>query len=152
METSKRGTELIKSFEQLRLKAYKPVKTEKYWTIGYGHYGSDVKSGQVITKEKADELFQQDLRTKAEGCVNRLVALLKSKGKALTQNKYDALVSFVFNVGVSNFDASTLRKKIINNADDVSIRNEFNRWVYCNGVRLDGLVRRRKAEAELYFN
>lgn len=151
METSKRGIELIKSFEGLRLKAYKPVKTEKYFTIGYGHYGRDVLQNMTITEERAEELLRQDLK-KFEFAVNKAVAVVEVKLQKMKQCQFDALVSFCYNVGVSNFESSTLRRKVINNPDDESIRNEFSCWVYCNGVRLDGLVRRRKAEAELYFN
>ena len=62
MITSNKGIELIKSFEGIRLVAYKAVPTEKYWTIGYGHYGADVTSGMAITVEQATELLRNDLK------------------------------------------------------------------------------------------
>lgn len=151
METSKRGIELIKSFEGLRLKAYKPVKTEKYWTIGYGHYGRDVVQNMTITEERAEELLRQDLM-KFEHAVNRVVGVIELKMATLKQCQFDALVSFCYNVGVANFESSTLRRKVIWNNEDKSIRDEFMRWCYSGKVRLKGLEKRRKAEADMYFS
>ena len=71
MTTSDYGREKIESFEGCVLKAYKARPAEKYWTIGYGHYGPDVKEGDVITKERADELFKQDLKAR-ENAINGL--------------------------------------------------------------------------------
>lgn len=151
METSKKGIELIKSFEGLRLKAYKPVKTEKYFTIGYGHYGRDVLQNMTITEERAEELLRQDLK-KFEFAVNKAVAVVEVKLQKMKQCQYDALVSFCYNVGVANFESSTLRRKVIWNTEDKSIRDEFMRWVYAGKARLKGLERRRKAEADMYFS
>lgn len=151
METSKKGIELIKSFEGLRLKAYKPVKTEKYFTIGYGHYGRDVLQNMTITEERAEELLRQDLK-KFEFAVNKAVAVVEVKLQKMKQCQFDALVSFCYNVGVANFESSTLRRKVIWNTEDKSIRDEFMRWVYAGKARLKGLERRRKAEADMYFS
>lgn len=144
MKTSNKGVELIKQFEGLRLKAYKDQKG--VWTIGYGHTGG-VKSGDVITEQEAEKLLENDLKT-AENAVNE-------QNLSLSQNQFDALVSFVFNVGTGNFRSSTLLKKAKANPDDPTIRNEFLKWnkARINGTLkpLTGLTRRRAAEADLYF-
>lgn len=87
--TSKEGMELIKSFEGCRLKAYQDVAG--IWTIGYGHTGN-VRPGMSITQEQAETFLRADLK-KFEQCINRCVAV------PLTQNMFDALVSFTYNVG-----------------------------------------------------
>lgn len=144
MKTSRRGIELIKRFEGLRLLAYPDAGG--IWTIGYGHTGG-TKSGDVITETEADRLLSIDLE-EAETEINRL-------NLPLTQNQFDALVSFVFNVGIGNFRKSTLLKKVSANANDPSIRTEFGKWnkVRVNGILkpLRGLTERRAAEADLYF-
>lgn len=141
METSKKGYEFIKSHEGLRLKDY--LCPGGVWTIGYGHT-SGVKEGDVITKEQAKELLKKDIK--------EIEDKLNSLNLNLTQNQFDALVSFIFNVGWSNFKSSTLLKKIKINPDDPSIRGEFGRWVFANGKKLNGLIKRRKDEASLYFD
>lgn len=144
MKTSNKGIELIKQFEGLRLKAYRDSGGK--WTIGYGHTGG-VKSGDVITAQQANDFLIRDIKM-AENAINGL-------NLNLTQNQFDALVSFVFNVGTGNFGTSTLRKKLINNPDDPSIRDEFKKWIY---VRINGIqkpsswqIKRRNTEANLYF-
>jgi lysozyme len=144
MKTSNKGIELIKRFEGLRLKAYQDSRGT--WTIGYGHTGG-VKSGDVITEQEEEKLLENDLKT-AENAVNE-------QNLSLSQNQFDALVSFVYNVGTRNFRTSTLLKKAKLNANDPTIRYEFSRWnkVRRNGVYIPiaGLTRRRAAEADLYF-
>lgn len=98
LKTSQTGIELIKSFEGLRLTAYKAVPTEKYYTIGYGHYGPDVAADAVITTGEAETYLIGDLAT-AELCVNMC-------GLELNQNEFDALVSFTFNCGGANLKSS----------------------------------------------
>ena len=145
MNISINGLNLIKKYEGLRLTAYKPVSSEKYYTIGYGHYGADVTADMCITESKATEYLKEDVRT-AEKAVTSLL-----KYYDFTQNQFDALVSFVYNLGETNFRKSTLLKKINSNPNDESISLEFAKWVKAGGRVLTGLVRRRKAEAELYF-
>ena len=140
MKTSDKGIGLIKRFEGLRLKAYLCPAGKP--TIGYGHT-KDVKLGDVITEEEAEQLLREDLIV-VENEINR-------HNLNLNQNQFDALVSFVYNVGIGNFRTSTLLKKIKANPNDKTIANEFKRWVYSNGKRLPGLVKRREEEAELYF-
>jgi GH24 family phage-related lysozyme (muramidase) len=92
MEIDKKGLELIKSFEGCRLTAYKCVSSEKYYTIGYGHYGADVSKGMTITQEKADKLLKSDI-AKFENAVNNSVKV------EITQSMFNALVSFCYNIG-----------------------------------------------------
>ena len=141
MKTSPKGIALIKQFEGLRLKAYRCPGG--VWTIGYGHTAG-VKRGMVITESQAEEFLRSDLAV-LENAVN-------DQKLDLTQNMFDALVSFTFNVGVGNFRCSTLLAKIKADPWDNSIMDEFLRWVYSKGRVLTGLQRRRLAEMKLYFS
>ena len=141
MKASSKALELIKQFEGLRLKAY--LCPGGVWTIGYGHTAG-VKSGMVITEAQAEEFLRSDIAV-FEKAVN-------DQKLALTQNMFDALVSFTFNVGVGNFKRSTLLRKIKVNPWDNSIMDEFLRWVYSKGRVLPGLQRRRLDEMKLYFS
>ena len=141
MRTSRKGIEFIKAHEGLRLDAY--LCPAGVPTIGYGHTHG-VKMGDRITEEQAEKFLIDDLAV-AETEVNRY-------GLHLTQNQFDALVSFVFNVGVGNFRSSTLLKRLKANPNDPDIANQFKKWVYGNGKVLPGLVRRREDEAKLYFS
>ena len=131
---------LIRRFEGSRLKPY--LCPAGVPTIGYGHT-QNVKPTDVITLHEAERFLRQDVEF-AEKEVNR-------HNLDINQNQFDALVSFVFNVGVGNFARSTLLRKIKSNPNDPTIRKEFERWMYAGGKVLNGLVRRRKEEAELYF-
>ena len=136
---SKDGLELIKSFEGCRLEAYQdPVGI---WTIGYGHT-KGVYSGMSITAEQADAYLRSDVTT-AEQAVNTHVTT------TLTQNMFDALVSFTFNVGTAAFKKSTLLRKL-NLGDIIGAAGEFDRWVYAGGRKLPGLARRRTAEKNFF--
>ena len=141
MKTSPKGIALIKEFEGLRLKAYKCPGG--VWTIGYGHTAG-VKSGMVITEAQAEEYLKADLIV--------FERYLNGLGLALNQNQFDALVSFIYNVGTGNFSSSTLLRKVRANPQDNSIVEEFLRWVYSKGRVLPGLQRRRLAEMKLYFS
>jgi lysozyme len=143
MRASARGVNLIARFEGCVLHAYKPVKAERYWTIGYGHYGPDVRAGQRITALRALQLLRLDLRN-AEAAVTRLVKV------GIGQERFDALVSFVFNVGAGNFASSTLLRKL-NHGDYAGAGREFDRWTRgADGKSLPGLVARRNAEQALF--
>lgn len=146
MKTSINGIDFIKSFESLRLNAYKAVPTEKYYTIGYGHYGPDVEPDSTVTEAEAEQLLAEDLAD-TEVCVSRSTA-----GWNLKQNQFDALVSLAFNVGVNAFQNSTLLKLVKQGASEYAIRNEFGRWCHSGGRVLKGLQRRRQAEADMYFS
>jgi lysozyme len=140
METSQRGIDLIKSFEGLRLKAYRDAVG--ILTIGYGHTGRDVTEGLVITEAQAEELLRNDLMRFED-------AVRKHAGPA-TQNRFDAMVSLAFNVGVTAFANSTLARKH-RAGDPVGAANEFQRWNRAGGRPLPGLTRRRQAERRLYL-
>ena len=101
------------------------------------------KSTDVITLDEAEYFLRQDVAF-AEKEVSR-------HNLNINQNQFDALVSFVFNLGVGNFARSTLLRKIKSNPNDPTIRKEFERWIYAGGKVLNGLVRRRREEADLYF-
>ena len=142
MKTSERGIELIKKFENFRSESYKcPAGV---WTIGYGHTGK-VKQGDKVTEDQATRLLEQDVEI-AEKIVATLVK------KPLRQQQFDALVSFVYNLGSGNFAGSTLLKKVNHNPNDLTIKNEFQRWIYSKGKPLPGLVARRQDESNLYFS
>ena len=141
MKTSPKGIALIKEFEGLRLKAYKCPGG--VWTIGYGHTAG-VKPGIVITKAQGEEYLKADLIA--------FERYLNGLGLALNQNQFDALVSFIYNVGTGNFYSSTLLRKVRANPQDNSIMDEFLRWVYSKGRVLPGLQRRRLCEMKLYFS
>lgn len=141
MKIGEKGKKLIKSFESCKLKAYRcPAGV---WTIGYGHT-KGVKEGMVISQEDAERFFNEDIR-EFEGQLNTLQL-------EINQNQYDALMSFIYNVGVARLAKSTLLKKVKANSEDKTIRNEFNKWVYTGAQKLPGLQRRRAAEADLYFS
>ena len=141
MNTSPKGIALIKEFEGLRLKAYQCPGG--VWTIGYGHTAG-VKPGMVITEAQAEEYLKANLIA--------FERYLNGLGLALNQNQFDALVSFIYNVGTGNFSNSTLLRKVRANPQDNSIMDEFLRWVYSKGRVLPGLQRRRLAEMKLYFS
>ena len=141
MKTSHKGIDLIKEFEGLRLKAYKCPGG--VWTIGYGHTAG-VKPGMVISEAQAEEYLMADLIA-SEKYLNDLRL-------AINQNQFDALISFIYNVGTGNFSSSTLLRKVKANPLDNSIMDEFLRWVYSKGRVLPGLQRRRLAEMKLYFS
>lgn len=133
----------IKAFEGCSLTAY--MCPAGVLTIGYGHTGSDVTSGQNITQSEADALFETDLDRFCRG-INSAIGTSN-----LRQCQYDAVVSLAYNIGVGNFMKSTLLKKIKSNPDNPSIRDEFRKWRYAGGKELPGLVRRREWEARRYF-
>lgn len=140
LRTGARGLDLIKSFEGLRLSAYRD--SVGIWTIGYGHT-KGVKPGDTITVEQANDFLREDLRD-AERAVNDLTFL------NLTQNQFDALVSFTFNLGRGNLQASTLLRRV-NEGDFEGAAEEFLRWTKAGGKVLPGLVRRREAERALFL-
>ena len=141
MNTSPKGIALIKEFEGLRLKAYQCPGG--VWTIGYGHTAG-VKPGMLISKAQAEEYLKADLIA--------FERYLNGLGLALNQNQFDALVSFIYNVGTGNFSSSTLLRQVRANPQDNSILDELLRWVYSKGRVLPGLQRRRLAEMKLYFS
>lgn len=147
---------LIKQYEGLELQAYPdpatkndPIKKGEPWTIGYGTTiypnGVKVKKGDTINSSQAEQYLINDIISRE----NRLLAgIVKVK---LNENQMGALVSFVYNLGEGNLKSSTLLKKVNSNPNDLSIAQEFSKWTKANGKILQGLVKRRAAESELYF-
>jgi len=140
--------DLIKSFEGLFLKPYfcpANVCTIGYGTIKYPN-GTRVRITDVaITEAKAMEylMFEIDQKSKAIDPMLR---------EDLTGSQFGALISFAYNLGEGALRQSTLLKKVNANPLDAQIRNEFQKWIYADGKKLNGLLRRRNAEADLYFS
>ncbi len=139
MKIGKKGLDLIKSFEGFEPKAY--ICPAGVLTIGYGTT-SNVKKNQIVTESQATDLLMKDC-TKFEKVVNASVKV------PLTQNQFDALVSFVYNVGPGNFQASTLLK-VLNAGGYDQVAAQMLRWNKGGGKVLAGLTRRRKAEGVLF--
>ena len=141
MRTSEAGIDLIKSFEGCRTVAYQDVVG--VWTIGYGHT-IDVKEGMRITQHQCDVMLEVDIET-YENYVNEQVDV------SLTQNQFDALVSWVYNLGPTNLRNSTMLK-VLNAGKYEEVPYQMKRWNRAGGKVLKGLVVRREAEAELFSN
>lgn len=139
MKTSKKGLDLIKHFEGFRSQAY--VCPAGVLTIGYGTT-SGVKRGQVVTEAQATQMLINDV-SKFEKTVNTLVTV------PLTQDQFDGLVAFVYNVGPGNFKTSTLLRHLnLKMYSDVPA--QMLRWNKAKGQVLNGLTRRRAAEGTLF--
>lgn len=139
MKISENGLNLIISFEGFCPKATKAVKTERYYTIGYGHYGKDVEENQTITKKEALLLLKNDVKRfeskvmKYDDCYN------------FTQNEFDSLVSFAYNVGnIDKLTAKGTRTK-------KEIADAMLLYIKSGGNVLDGLRKRRIKERELFL-
>jgi lysozyme len=140
MKMSNRGYEFTQDMEGTRFYGYlDPVGIP---TAGVGHTGADVVVGKQYSQEQVSKWLKEDMAW-AEENVNKLVKV------ELTQNQFDALCDFVYNVGAGAFATSTLLKKL-NAGDYAGAANEFSRWVYAKGKVLPGLVKRRKAQMELF--
>jgi len=141
MTTSERGRQLIKQYEGLRLKAYRcPAGVP---TIGWGHT-EGVKMGQTITEQQAEQLLTEDLAP-----VERL---LNTMGINFRQEQFDALASWIFNLGRGTFVSSTLCKRIQAGADDEQITDQIVRWTNASGKPLVGLMKRRVSEANMFLD
>ena len=133
------GLALIKRFEGLRLNSYQD--SVGVWTIGYGHTQNVVK-GMTISEAEAENFLRSDSAS-AVNAVRKLVTV------PLDQNQFDALVSFVFNLGAGALAGSTLLRKLnAGSYDDAA--GEFGKWVHAGGKVLPGLVKRREAERQLF--
>jgi len=139
MKTGTKGIELIKHFEGCELEAYKCAAG--VWTIGYGHI-KGVTPESVITQEQAEQMLVEELN-EYEGYINDMVTT------PLSQNQFDALVSWVYNLGGGNLKASTLLK-VVNQGDFDGVPAQIMRWNKAGGKVLEGLTRRRQAEADLF--
>jgi lysozyme len=137
---------MMHHFEGCRLQAYQC--SAKVWTIGWGNtYYQDkrpVKQGDVITQAQANELFEMVMNEFA-------IEVRRALTKELNENQFSALVCFAYNVGIGNLKKSTLLRKANINPNDETIAGEFAKWNKAGGKVLNGLTRRRLAEADLYF-
>lgn len=140
MKISAEGLSLIKKFEGCELEAYQC--SAGVWTIGYGHT-KDIEEGMTITKEQAEEMLVDELH-EYESYVNEYVTV------ELEQNQFDALVSWVYNLGPANLKASTMLK-VLNSGDYEGVPAQIQRWNKAGGKVLEGLIRRRKAESLLFM-
>lgn len=140
MKISDEGLSLIKHFEGCELKAYRCAAN--VLTIGYGST-KGVTEDMEITQEGAEELLQEEMH-EYEGYINDMVKV------PLEQHQFDAMVSWVFNLGSGNLSSSTLLKKL-NNSEYDEVPEQIKRWNKAGGKVLEGLVRRREAEALLFL-
>jgi|TARA_R110000803_G_C11966219_1_gene319265 lysozyme len=139
MKISLEGVELIKKFEGCELTAYRC--SANVLTIAYGRI-KEVKEGDTCTQEQAEEWLTEEL-LEYESYVNDMVEV------SLLQNQFDALVSWVYNLGPSNLKSSTLLK-VLNSGEYKSVPEQIKRWNKAGGKVLEGLTRRRQAEALLF--
>ena len=146
MKPSEEIKQFIKQYEQCRLKAYLPTKADRP-TIGYGMTfvnGKPVEMGDIITPQEAEELFEEEVDHFAQQ-VDDLVKV------EITQEQFDALVAFSYNVGIANLKSSTLLK-LVNAGDTDNAALQFGRWNKQQGVVLNGLTKRREAEKNWFLS
>lgn len=141
MNIGNKGLELIKSYEGCMLTAYKPVQTEQYYTIGWGHYGPDVYEGMTITQAQADQFLVEDVQVYANA-VNKYVSKFN-----FNQNQFDALTSFAYNCGIGSLDAVM---SCCNTKQEIA--EECKLYNKGGGIILAGLVRRREEEYQLFMS
>jgi lysozyme len=139
MKLGEKGTEILKYFEGCKLTAYQD--SVGVWTIGYGHT-KGVYDGMTITQDEAEQMLLTELE-EYEGYIESMVTV------PLTQNQFDALVVWIYNLGPTNFRNSTLLKEL-NAGNYNAAGQEITRWNKAGGKVLAGLVKRREAEAELF--
>ena len=139
MKPSNECIELVKQFEGFESEAY--LCPANVWTIGYGRT-RNVKEGDVITELQAERDLLEELVEFGE-------QVLRVVDVELTQKEFDALTSWTYNLGVGNLQSSTLLKKL-NAGDKNSVPSEMLRWNKASGKVLEGLTRRRQAEADLW--
>lgn len=142
MTISQAGVALIKEFESCRLTAYRDGA--EIWTIGWGHTHA-VKQGDVWTQARADLSLAEDIAEDGENPVNRFVDV------SLTQNQFDALVSFTYNEGAGRLASSTLLR-LLNSGNPALAAEEFTKWDLVAGKPSAGLMRRRLAEQRLFLS
>lgn len=145
MQISKSGLEFIKKEEGFIPKAYWDYKQ---YSIGYGsgkyENGNSVKEGDVVTEDKATAMLESWINKVVDISIKKYVVV------SLSQNRYDSLCSFIYNVGNSAFETSTLLK-LLNQNKILEAADEFDRWIYAGGKTLDSLVKRRRKEKELFL-
>lgn len=139
MLISEKGVRFIKQWEKLELSPYECAAGHK--TIGFGHRVLYGEQYDAITEQQAEMILITDLAN-AQRAVHKVRVPLE-------QHEYDALVSFTFNVGVGNFEKSTLLKKL-NQGDRAGAMTELLKWHHVNGTDSKGLMRRREQEREMF--
>jgi lysozyme len=145
MSLGQNGLDLIKNFEGTRLESYQD--SVGIWTIGTGSIrinGQPVQQGMIITEDQANQLLTEELNHFVE-IINHVVQV------DLTQNQFDALVSFTYNLGDGNLRKSTLLRKL-NAGDYQGAADEFPKWDRAGGQVIAGLLRRRNAERDLFLS
>ena len=142
----KKGFSLIRESESLQLKAY--LDTGGVWTIGYGTIkypnGVRVKKGDVCTQGQAELWLKNDCLW-VDACLDKYVKV------TVNQNQFDALASFIYNIGETAFIKSTMLS-LINNSNFSGAAGQFDRWIYDNGKEIKGLVNRRAKEKALFLS
>jgi len=139
MKISTEGIALIKKFEGCKLESYKCAAG--VWTIGYGSTKL-ITQDMSITQDEAEKLLIKDIAEFEE-------FVLEASEMPLSQHQFDALVSWTFNLGPSNLNASTMLK-VLNKGEYEDVPAQIKRWNKAGGKVLDGLIRRREAEALLF--
>jgi len=139
MNISQEGLGLIKKFEGCELNSYKCAAG--VWTIGYGSTHG-IEEGMSISKSRAEELLLEDISEFEDHVMNNVKV-------SLNQNQFDAMVSWTFNLGAGNLKSSTLLK-VLNGNDYEDVPEQIKRWNKAGGKVLEGLIRRREAEALLF--
>lgn len=149
MHISSHGIALIQNYEGLRTTAYKPLKNESGWTIGYGHHGPDVKPGMVCTEQWAYEQLKRDLRQ----VEHQLISALNADEIEVTQGQFDALCSLLFSLsgGILRLVKFKLWAKL-KAGDAEGAAHEFLDINKAGGVEVKGLTLRRRAEARLFLS
>ena len=147
MKISQIGLDLIKKFEGFSAKPY--LCPAGVPTIGYGatYYTNGTRvtmSDESISEEWAEQLLSNMIHTYEKGVISLVIP-------KITQNQFDALVSFAYNVGVTNFRKSTLLRLINKDPNNPEITNQFMKWVRGGGKVINGLIKRRQIESKLYF-
>ena len=140
MKISQKGIDLIKKFEGCKLYAYRD--SVGVATIGYGHT-KGVKMGMGITQQQAETFLKEDIVP--------IERILNGMGKNYTQNQFDALVSWIFNLGQGNFKSSTMYKYIVAKRSDIEITDQMVKWHNAGGKPLLGLKKRRAEEANMFL-
>lgn len=132
---------MLQGFEGLRLQAYRDQRG--VWTIGYGHTGPEVVSSLSWTLQQALTALEEDVMWASRAVQDNVIV-------ALTQNQFDPLVTFTYNVGIGSFERSTLLR-LLNDGDYTSAGGQFNKWIYAGNVISSGLVKRRQAESNMFL-
>lgn len=145
MRLSRRGAKFIASFEGFRATPYRAHPSEEFLTIGFGHYGPDVRLGMRWSRAKGLRVLRRDAAD-----VTQTILRTAPRGMALEQHELDALVSAGYNLGAGVFDRTRSLGSALRAGNRKGIAAAFPLYVFAGGERLEGLVRRRSAEKRLF--